>query len=363
MRTIQVVNVRWFNATSWYGLFLSKLLQEQGHDVLVLTLESTETHAKALSMGLETMCLPLNSASPTKLLESFRQINSLIRSFRPDIVNCHRGESFILWGLLRRLQPSFRLVRTRGDQRLPKANPANKVLHRSMADAVIATNSAMAAHVVSRLGVPQDKVHVILGGVDRNRFRFDSSGRERVRREFGYGRAERVVGILGRFDRVKGHLELFKAMARVHERDKGARLLLIGFDTTIGSAQIMRMAREQGIEGITRITGLRDDVPACISALDLGVIASLGSETIARAALEIMSCGVPLVGTDVGVMPDLLSAQRTAPPGDVNRMAELISSHLAEPQRLEAVNEQKQTISGLSGQDFLRKTLRVYGAH
>ena len=38
LRVIQVVNVRWFNATAWYGLFLSRLLKDAGHEVLVLGL-------------------------------------------------------------------------------------------------------------------------------------------------------------------------------------------------------------------------------------------------------------------------------------------------------------------------------------
>ncbi|MDP3425791.1 MAG: glycosyltransferase family 1 protein, partial [Humidesulfovibrio sp.] len=44
MVVFQVVNVRWFNATAWYGLYLSRLLQEAGHRVVVLTLDGTESH-------------------------------------------------------------------------------------------------------------------------------------------------------------------------------------------------------------------------------------------------------------------------------------------------------------------------------
>ena len=35
MRTIQIVNVRWFNATAWYGLWLAKLLSIDGFRIFL----------------------------------------------------------------------------------------------------------------------------------------------------------------------------------------------------------------------------------------------------------------------------------------------------------------------------------------
>ena len=50
-RSIQVVNVRWFNATAWYGLELARLLNAAGHESRVVALADTETFAKAEEMG------------------------------------------------------------------------------------------------------------------------------------------------------------------------------------------------------------------------------------------------------------------------------------------------------------------------
>ncbi|MFP4314863.1 MAG: glycosyltransferase family 4 protein [Desulfovibrionales bacterium] len=363
MRIIHVVNVRWFNATAWYGLTLSRLLKDAGHAVRVITSDRTETYQKAQELGLDPFCLPLNSLAPGNILSSSIEIKRLIREFKPDVVNCHRGESFVLWGYFRKRLGSFRLVRTRGDQRFPKDNPLNRFLHREVADAVITTNSVMTEHFTSSLGIPGDKVHQILGGVDRERFRFDPPGRERVRREFGFSPECKVLGILGRFDRVKGHLELIQAVSRLYFRCglKNVRLLCIGFDTTISSEQIQTWLEQYGIAGITRITGLRNDVTACISALDLGVVASLWSEAIARAALEIMSCSIPLVGSTVGVMPDLLTPERLYPPDDVDGLSRVLERHLSDATELSrAREEQAARMKTLSLDEFLAATLAVY---
>ena len=51
-RTIQVVNVRWFNATAWYGVELARLLNAAGHESRVVALEGTDTFRKAQELGL-----------------------------------------------------------------------------------------------------------------------------------------------------------------------------------------------------------------------------------------------------------------------------------------------------------------------
>lgn len=302
---------------------------------------------------------------PVGVVGLFAKLKQIMAEFRPDVVNCHRGESFVLFGLLRKLSGKFRLIRTRGDQRLPKGNCVNKWLHRSVADAVISTNSRMTRHFADVFTLGPDRVHQILGGVDRQKFAFDGEGRDRVRREFGYGENDFVVGLLGRFDTVKGQEELIRAVSALYHKQgqKRIRLMLIGFTTAVTEDQVKGWIKENRAEKITVITGRRDDVAACISALDLGVVASKWSETIARAALEIMSCSVPLIGTDVGVMPDLLDSDALFVPGDVTDLSRCLTSMLCDPGRLQQTRRhQQQTISGLGLNDFLNQTLTVYGS-
>ncbi|MBQ4132667.1 MAG: glycosyltransferase, partial [Desulfovibrionaceae bacterium] len=176
MRTIQIVNVRWFNATAWYGLWLAKLLQEAGHETMVLTLPDTDNWKKAEEFGFKPVFLPFNSKNPLAFPGLYLKLRRLVKDFRPDIINCHRGEGFIACALLREDLKNFGLVRTRGDQRLPKTNLPNLIMHRRMADAVIATNSRMSGFFLKEMGLPPNQVHTILGGVDTARFSFCAAG-------------------------------------------------------------------------------------------------------------------------------------------------------------------------------------------
>ena len=326
MRTIQVVNVRWYNATAWYGVTLAHCLQKAGHESLVAGLAGTPPLEKARALGLPTVELPFNSQTPGKLVELWQGMDRLVRDFRPDVVNCHRGEAFVLWALLK-MRHNFVLVRTRGDRRLPRGGAVNRWLHCRAADAVIATNSLMTRHFAEVLHVPSARLYTILGGVDTNRFPADKDAGAEVRRQYGYTDDDIVMGLLGRMDEVKGIRESIVALARARERSSEAgriRFLIIGFDSEFSTADVARWTREQGLGelgDIVTVTGRVDRPEAVINALDFGILASLGSEAIARAALEIMASGVPLISSTTGVMPDLLPEEYCFAPGDTEAMA------------------------------------------
>ncbi|MDR2826003.1 MAG: glycosyltransferase [Deltaproteobacteria bacterium] len=373
LRIIEVVNVRWVNATAWYALFLSRLLKDAGHQVLVLGLKDTKSFALAEEWGLSPLALPLNSVNPLVLLSLYGKLKKLVLEFKPQVVNCHRGESFALWWLLKKFAVKaavpFSLIRTRGDQRAIKDNLFNRILYARVSDALIATNTGIAQDMLRIPGVSPSKVHTIFGGVDEQLFYRDEAAGLKVRQAFGFGPQDFVVGLLGRLDTVKGHAVLIKALGIVkakftqEAKPFNLKFLCIGADSELTRVQIEDMLGREGLaDGKTAfITGRVENVRAYINALNLGVLSSIGSEAIARAALEIMACGVPLISSDVGVMPDLLPADCLTPAGDAFVLSEALEKYSQTPEvlgRLGVVST--EAMVGLKADDFLRKTLAVY---
>ena len=365
MKVFQVINVRWYNATSWYALTLGKLLAEAGHESLIITLPGTETEQKAREMGLKTMCLNLNTNHPVRIVQMAFKLAKLVKAEKPDVVNCHRGESFFLWCLLKKLGFDFRLVRTRGDQRPPKSDWLNRYLHGRLTDAVVATNKKMSRYFKEKMRMPADRLWLVQGGVDTQKFRFDPVGREKVRAEFGFTDEDFVVGLVGRFDEVKGQKELIRSVATLYHDlgQENVRLFLIGFETATSQSQVSSWIAESDIGNITRISGKRDDVVSLMSAIDGGVVASLWSEAIARAALELMACQRPLVSTTVGVMPDLVCEKGLVPPGDIPALTLKLNKLIKyKDLRDELLESQKMTLSQLTLEEFYRRTMSLYEA-
>ncbi|EGJ52091.1 glycosyltransferase [Desulfocurvibacter africanus] len=363
MRIMQVVNIHPYNVAAWYALTLSRLLQQAGHEVLVIALPDSPSSRMAQEMGLQVESLELNTLNPLAVPGLYLRMRRLVRSFSPHIINCHRGEAFLLWGLLRKEFKNFRLVRTRGEQNLPQDNLPNSILHRRVADAIIVTNSSIGAHFRNLLQVPKDKLWVICGGVDTQQFRFDPEGRRRVRAEFGYTDQDFVIGLIGRFKESKGHREVIRSVASLrHDFDlHHIRLLLIGHSDALDESRIRAWISGHGIERITAISGVREDIPACISALDAAAIPSTQSEAIARTALELMACGCPTVASAIGALPDLFSAKALIPAGDVPALTVTLA-RLAKHEHIRHGLRQDQlsTVSQLTENDFLLQTLTVY---
>lgn len=359
MRILHIANVRWFNATVWYAMELARLQQAAGHQVRVAVLPGTLAEAAGEKRGLSLVRLDHNTRTPWGMARLARAIGELTSRFRPQVVNCHRGEHFWMWAALRRLRRDFALIRTRGDQRPPKNDPINRWLH-LQADAVISTNSATTRRFLA-MGLPHERIFCVLGGVDTETFFPNPEARKRVRAKLGYTGDHLVLGLLGRLDTVKGQREIIEALRILHHRGhRHLRLLLLGFSSALAEATVQDWIRVAGLEGAVTLTGSVEPVAEYLNAVDLAVVPSLWSEAIARAALEWIACGVPTLASTVGVLPDLFAPEALVPPGDVAAWVQRIEQAMDADVRTRLRDLQDQRLPELTSEAFLAATMDVY---
>jgi glycosyltransferase involved in cell wall biosynthesis len=169
-----------------------------------------------------------------------------------------------------------------------------------------------------------DGVEILPLGVDRARFRPGEPAA-------GDGAAaERTVLFVGSLEPVKDPALLVRAFAGVATARPGARLAIAG-DGSL-RAGLEELVRSLGIHERVAFLGrvARDRLPDLYrSATALAVPSRHEGQSMV--AVEAAASGLPVVGTRVGVLPDLGAGAITVPVGDEAALAGALASLLDDP--------------------------------
>ena len=170
------------------------------------------------------------------------------------------------------------------------------------ADRVVVLSQAVKTHMVSREGATPDKIQVIYQGFDFEALGATDEDRRRVRAELGLDGAF-VIGCVARFFRTKGHPDLLAAARQLASDIPNLKVLLLGGGDR---SAIERMIAQEQLEDRVIFGGYRNDVPACMRAMDVVVHPSL-TEAFCQTVVEALAAGAPLVTTNVAAASEVVT--------------------------------------------------------
>jgi len=205
----------------------------------------------------------------------------------------------------------------------------------------VAVSEAIKDVMVKTGHVDPKKITVIYGGVELERFNPEMDGRP-VRQALGVSEGAKLVTIVDGFfkfnpDHTKGGYYFVKAAEIVLSARPDARFLMVGGIDEDG----FRKLASPALANATIMTGHRSDIPELLSASDLTVSASL-SEGLGLVIAEAMAMKKPVVGTNVGGIPELVRTGQTGtlvPARDAESMARAILDILDHPDRAKQMGE------------------------
>ena len=160
------------------------------------------------------------------------------------------------------------------------------------------------AAVAERI-MPKDRVFTIGNGVDVNRFNTggDLVGKDSgsIRNEFGISDDHFVIGMVGRQVQEKGILELLEAARILVDKYDDISFILVGDRLNSDHAASVEAAINQTKAALGErliLTGMRSDIPALLSAMDLFTLPSW-REGMPRTIIEAMMMALPVVATNI----------------------------------------------------------------
>ncbi len=234
----------------------------------------------------------------------------VLRDEHVDVVHAHQYTPFF-YSLSARLRgPRLPIVFTEHGRHQPdhprrKRIVANRLLI-SKRDRLFGVGEAVRQALIANEGLPANRVEVIYNGID---FKAYATGdRIAARRALNAGPDDFIIMQVARLDYLKDHVTAVRAIARIAEHHRQARLVLIGDGPE--RELIESAARELGVFDRVQMLGTRSDVAALLPGADLFFLTSI-SEGIPLTPLEAMAASIPVVATDVGGMREVVVENET----------------------------------------------------
>ena len=202
---------------------------------------------------------------------------------------------------------------------------------RLLMDRVIAVSGSVRERFIQS-GANPGQIRTIENGIDTTRFSPGTSTLSRA--ELSIPESHRVIGVIGMFDPVKGHVFLLRAIRQLRESGvKDLTCLIIGEGRL--EAELKDYAKAAGIEQNVRFLGYRRDIPDLLGLMDMVVMPSL-RESFGIVALEAMAMKVPVVASRIGGLEEVVEHEKTGllvPPGDAAALAEAIRGLADNPEK------------------------------
>lgn len=210
------------------------------------------------------------------------------------------------------------------------------------ADGIAVMSEAAARTLVAEYGLARDQVTVVLPGANLT----DGMAEQVVARRAGRPQPDEfVLGFVGVYPERKGLPKLAAAVTALRAEGVPVRLRVVGRCPD-------DIAALDGVEALGYIskTDDPDRFVAALSGMDLGCLLST-VELSGIAVLEFLRCGIPVLATDVGGLPDNLqggggiTVARDASTADVAGAIRRFITNTGERQRLIAEAEGRRSFA------------------
>lgn len=232
-------------------------------------------------------------------LQDIRRLRHVISLIKPHIVHTHGCLSGRIAGKLE----GCRVVYTRHSafpvSKIMKLAPVrwiNKYLGDHFADRIIAVSSAAERNLID-LGISRDKITTMMNGVAPMQRVSDEAVAE-FRHKYFINDNEFLMVLLARIEEYKGHMTVVQLAERLKYEGRKFKIIFAG----VGSyeQELKDSVTAKNLDGKIIFTGFLPDVAPILSAADLQLNASTGTETSSLSVLEGFSIGLPAVVSNYG---------------------------------------------------------------
>ncbi|MGO3158192.1 MAG: glycosyltransferase family 4 protein [Halomonas sp.] len=285
-------------------------LQAEGWDVIGICLKGTKVEAYMQRNGVPYKAF----ASNGQALANIFSLRRWLVEKEVTVIHCHKSSDLRLTTLLKALLPKLNIFYTDhvGGQR-PKKSLYHRIAYGSVAR-VFSISQATHQRNICNLPVPRERVVCLPHGVDIVKYRpcHDFAAIRAKRKALGVLTDAVLIGLPGRVTPGKGQDVWVNALLKLDPMLNFYALSIGGTDHATGGVEAFYAQLEQAVAGTflaDKITflGHRNDLTEILPVLDMVCIPSK-NEAFGLTIIESMACGMPIIGSNTGSLPELVDA-------------------------------------------------------
>lgn len=297
---------------------LVRILRRNGHRAIVAS-NGGRLENEVTAAGAEFVRLDVADFNPIFIARAAFALKRLIREKGCDIIHAH-GRAAAWAGHLAARATGVPLVTT-WHKGFREQNVFKRLYNSAMVRGarVIAVSDQIAELIAERHGTPAEKIAIVPASVDLVRFDPSAIAPDRIeamRRSWGAKGDTKVILVVGRMLRRKGHHVAIKAVHRLKASGlKDFVCVFAGEDQgrTHYTGELWDLISATGTADVVRLAGAVVDMPAAYAAATVVVSAAVQPEGLPRAILEAQAMLRPVVVSDLAAGPDVVLAPPTVP--------------------------------------------------
>jgi glycosyltransferase involved in cell wall biosynthesis len=341
VRILQLVSCRGWSSDAYWAARVTRELERRGHEVTLGCRRGTERavveRARAQGVSRVTMFWLAGGVRPGADAGDLRALRRAIRA--SDIAHVHRGKEHWLAVVAARLAGGRPVVRTRHIAQAVRPHAGNRWLYGRATALVVAVTEAIRGQCLAARLLPPERIVTLPGGADVETYHPASADPE-VRRRLGGEAGRPLVGVVAGLRVMKGHRIVIDALTQLARTGVHPRVVFVGRGAM--EPALREAVAQAGLERQITFAGFAEDLPAVMTALDVGLYVPLESDGMSRVVFEYLAAGVPLVAARVGVVPEVLTDDVHAalvPAGDAGVLASALRALLDDAPRRARLGE------------------------
>ncbi|MFQ5646761.1 MAG: glycosyltransferase family 4 protein [bacterium] len=353
LRIIQMIsNYRWTGAAD-PAVSLAAELRRMGHEVLFICggKGSLEEEAEKRDLAMDTSLNLGRTNGPAALVRDFFRLKKIITDFQADVLHLHLSHDHMLGGLAAKFSGREKLVVARTHHKVDKIR--QDPLHTFIFNRLTDLNVLLSQNSMRKTSSFLKHQLVVPGGVDLKQFKESITG-NKARLKYGLGKNRILLGLVSHMRAHRGHEQALEAFNRISEGFPDARLVFLGESDKDYKKQLERLVMKLELESkVIFMVDKEDDWPQMLGAIDVSMYLALGSEGSARAVLESMALGKPVIAARVGAVPEIVEHNQSGiivPEGDRTALSDAMTTLLH--------YEEKRAEMGRQGLQIIKKGFR-----